>query len=81
MAMDLAEKLKKVIFCGTKAQGRLLLFWVGCVCHMCMLYAFAGTILYNPKPPIWLLIAFPDLAGDRSYAAAHMCVCHLSKAT
>jgi hypothetical protein len=37
-AMTMAKKQKKTIFAQTKAQARLLLFWVGCVCPMGVLY-------------------------------------------
>jgi hypothetical protein len=51
----------------TKAQGRLMLFWVVCVCPMGVLYMGSGIwALYTPKLPIWPLIGLPDLAGDRA---------------
>ena len=36
--MAMAKKTEKRILAQTKAQERLLLFWVGCVCPMGMLY-------------------------------------------
>jgi hypothetical protein len=45
MAMAMAGKQeKKKNLARTKAQGRLLLFWVGCVCPMGVLYGHMGTI-------------------------------------
>jgi hypothetical protein len=44
MAMAMAKKQKKRILAQTKAQGRLLLFWVGCVCPMGLLYAPTGDL-------------------------------------
>ena len=43
MAMDMAMTKKQ----GKKAQERLLLFWVGCVCPMGVLYEPTGAI--QPK--------------------------------
>ena len=47
MAMAMAKKQKKLILAQTKAQERLLLFWVGCVCPMGVLYEPTGAI--QPK--------------------------------
>jgi hypothetical protein len=45
MAMAMAEKQeKKLILARTKAQERLLLFWVGFVCPMGGLYDPTGTL-------------------------------------
>jgi len=35
---------KRDFLARTKAQGRLLLFWVGFVCHMGVLYGTMGTV-------------------------------------
>ena len=61
--MAMAKKQGKWVLAQTKAQGWLLLFWVGCVCPMGVLYGHMGT-LYDPKLPKWPLIGLPDLAGD-----------------
>jgi hypothetical protein len=37
-------KAGKLILKRNKAQGRLLLSWVGCVCTMGVLYGYTGTI-------------------------------------
>jgi hypothetical protein len=50
MAMAMAGKQKKQILSRTKAQGRLLLFWVVCVCLMGVLYGHMGTITIQPQP-------------------------------
>jgi hypothetical protein len=44
MAMPMAKKQEKMVFGETKAQGWLLLFWVGCVCTMGVLYGHTGAI-------------------------------------
>jgi hypothetical protein len=73
MAMAMAGKQKKnKILVRTKAQGRLLLFWVVCVCLMGVLYGHIWT-LYNPKLPIWPLIGLPDLAGDHNHNQLATC--------
>jgi hypothetical protein len=44
MAMAMAGKQKNEFLARTKAQGRLLLFWVVCVCLMGVLYEHMRTI-------------------------------------
>ena len=60
---DHGRKAEKRILARTKLQGRLLLFLVGCVCPMGVLY-MPLRALYNPNSPKWPLIGLPDLAGD-----------------
>jgi hypothetical protein len=62
MAMSVAGKQKKIILARTKAQGRLLLFWVGCVCPMGV-YMNLWT-LYVSKLVKYHLICPGDLVGD-----------------
>ena len=65
MTMDMAGKFKKKMARTTcKAQGRLLLFWVGCVCLMGVLYGHMCTI-HTTKPPKWALICQVDLEADQ----------------
>jgi hypothetical protein len=40
----MAGKQKKLVLARTKAQGWLLLFWVGCVCIMGVLFGQTSTI-------------------------------------
>ena len=47
MAVAIAKKQEKIILAQTKAQERLLLFWVGCVCPLGVLYEPTGAI--QPK--------------------------------
>jgi hypothetical protein len=47
MDMAMAKKQEKYILAQTKAQDRLLLFWVGFVCPMGVLYEPTGAI--QPK--------------------------------
>jgi hypothetical protein len=65
----------------TKAQGRLLLFWVGCVCPMGVLYGHMGTIQppnhQNARLPTWVisrLIQFTMAVVVVVYLSA-CCVC------
>ena len=44
LAMAMAKKQEKLILAQTKAQERLLLFWVGCVCPMGVLYEPTGAL-------------------------------------
>jgi hypothetical protein len=44
MAMAMAGTQKDEHLEQNKAQGRLLLFWAGCVCTMGVLYGHTGTI-------------------------------------
>ena len=41
---DHGGKAEKMNLARTKLQGRLLLFWVGCVCPTGVLYAPTGTM-------------------------------------
>ena len=47
MAMAMTKKAGKWILAQTKVQERVLLFWVGCVCPMGVLYEPTGAI--QPK--------------------------------
>jgi hypothetical protein len=64
VAMAMAKKQKNGSWrkLRHKQKGWLLLFWVGCVCTMGVLYGHWA--LYNPKTPKCALTCQADLAAD-----------------